>query len=259
MTIEGRDSSFSKPTAQQALQAKAAGVRVWSLYLATRAGVNLASTASQQEFDRARLCGGTPLGFCSGFDDPLAVRQKAAAWNVRPCLDVESGIRGDGPWVQAWLDASGAGLYGGHGVHGGRRAAFYVLGAYPRFGDPFGASWDASARPDGLCGWQWAGSHVEFGCVVDSTWFDDGFAAPDPPAEELTMLLFDVGPTGTWLLSGNLYVHVDSPATLSGLQAQGLKTAPVDQAFHEEVLAAASQLRVQASGTVGLSGSLTVS
>src|SRR5215472_13783959 len=120
------------------------------------------------------MLGSTPIAFCSGWDDPTALRTMAAAWNVRLCLDVESGIRGDGPWVQPWLDASGAGLYGVAGVHAGRRAAFHILARYPGF-DP-GVTWDGGVlRPPGPVGWQWLGGHLEFGLDVDRGWYDDWF------------------------------------------------------------------------------------
>ena len=92
-------------------------------------------------------------------------------WNVRLCLDVEGGIRPDGPWVQPWLSASGAGLYGNAPVHGGRTAAFHVLAAY--VADPQ-ATWSGAA-PGTPCGWQWRGTHSEFGIGVDRGWYDDWF------------------------------------------------------------------------------------
>src|SRR5262249_16766074 len=124
--IAGLDSSFGRPSAALALQAKASGVSLWSGYLATKAGVRLAAPWTRADFDNARRCGGTPIAFCSGWDDPVACRALAAQWNVRLCLDVEEGIRGDGAWVQPWLDASGAGLYGNAQVHDGRNAVFHV-------------------------------------------------------------------------------------------------------------------------------------
>jgi hypothetical protein len=130
---------------------------------------------TRAEFEVARQCGSTPIAYCSGWDDPVACKAQAAAWNVLLCLDNEGGIRPDGAWAQPWLDASGAGVYGNAPVHR-LRAAFHVLAAYPSSGDPGGASWNYTARPAGPCGWQWAGTHTEFGIGVDSTWFDDWFA-----------------------------------------------------------------------------------
>jgi hypothetical protein len=180
--VSGVDSSFCKPTPVLAAHARAAGYSLWSGYIATGGGVRLAAPWSQQEFDYARLVGGTPIAYCSGWDDPVALRILAGMWHVRLCLDVEDGIRGDGPWVQPFLDSSGAGLYGNAGVFPGRRAAFYVEAEYPLSGDPFGDSWPPRlARPPGPCAWQWAGTHSEFGCDVDSMWADPWFAGGSTP------------------------------------------------------------------------------
>jgi hypothetical protein len=181
--IAGLDSSWDKPTPAQLVQARAHGVRMWSGYLATRAGVNIAAPWTQQDFDRVKAAGLSSIAFCSGKDDPVACKNRAAAWGVRLCLDVESGIRGDGPWVQDWLTRSGAGLYGNAPVFHGRRAAFYVLADYPG-SDPH-AAWNPHVpRPNGPCGWQWQGTHEEFGCTVDRGWYDDWFAGGGvhPPA-----------------------------------------------------------------------------
>src|SRR5215469_6513744 len=117
--IAGLDSSISRPTSGIIAQAYAIGVRLWSGYLATRSAVGLESPWDLASFDIARLLGSTPIAFCSGWDDPAALRTMAAAWNVRLCLDVESGIRPDGAWVEGFLETSGAGLYGGLSVHAG--------------------------------------------------------------------------------------------------------------------------------------------
>src|SRR5262245_38261435 len=136
--------SATPPTRDQALAARASGVRGWWGYLATvnqdGSGFNLLRIWTEAEFAVVlQVYGPMPIAFCSGWDDPLGCRSLADLWGVRLCLDVESGIRGDGPWVQPWLDASGAGLYGVCSVHGGRRAAFHVLAWYPG-GEPV-ATW----------------------------------------------------------------------------------------------------------------------
>jgi hypothetical protein len=167
--IEALDSSFSRPTLAQAQAARAAGVGLWNVYVATRANVGLAAPWSHGDIQLVQsIFPGEPVAFCSGWDDPGALAALANAWGVRLCLDDESGIRPEGSWVQGFLDASGAGLYGNQGVFPGRHAAFYILGAYPTSGDPTDASWNSSPRPAGLCGWQWAGTHNEFGCTVDT-------------------------------------------------------------------------------------------
>jgi hypothetical protein len=169
-----------------ALAARAAGVGGWWGYLGVRprAQLGLAVLWERWQFDVARLVGGAdPVGFCSGWDDPVALRQLAAAWRVRPGLDVEDGIRPDGPWVQGWLDAAGAGLYGLASVHRGRRAAFHVVARYPGAAAA-PATWDplAGPRPPTPCGWQSQGTHTEFGRSVDSGWYDDWFCAPTASA-----------------------------------------------------------------------------
>ncbi len=175
--IAALDSSYDAPSPAQADAARAAGVGVWCGYLATRPNVGLAHVWTRDDFEAARRCGGTPLGFCSGHDDPVAVRELAAAWNVRPCLDVEPGIRTDGSWVDGWLAASGAGLYGPLEVHH-HAAAFHIAALYPGF-DP-SLPWPVSApvvtTPRG---WQWQGTHSEFGRSVDRLWLDDWFGGPD--------------------------------------------------------------------------------
>jgi hypothetical protein len=174
--IEGLDSS-QPPTPAQVAQAAAGGVKVWSGYLQTRPNVGLFRAWSEQEFGPVKALPGTPLAFCSGWDDPAALAALAASWGVRLCLDVEAGIRDDGPWVDGFLAASGAGLYGLQSVHY-HPAPFHVLGAYPTSGDPAGDTWQLSkgGAPAEPHGWQWAGTHGEFGISVDSTWFDDWFA-----------------------------------------------------------------------------------
>lgn len=179
--IKGLDSS-TMPTAAQARAAAAAGIRLWSGYLQTRANVGLYAPWTKAGFDCARLCGSTPIAFCSGWDDPVACKALAAAWGVRLCLDVEGGIRGDGPWVQGWLNASGAGLYGNAPVHN-KIAPFHILAAYPGL-DPK-ATW-SGAGPGTPCGWQFQGTHTEFGVGVDRGWYDDWFQLGEDmtPAQE---------------------------------------------------------------------------
>jgi hypothetical protein len=160
---------------------------LWSGYISSapydgNSHFNLFHPWPRAGFEIARSCGSTPIAFASGLDDPVALRSLAATWAVRLCLDVESGIRADGPWVQAWLDASGAGLYGNFGVHPNRRAAFHILAAYLGSGEPASTWWNQTLRPKGPCGWQWIGSHPEFGMSVDRGDYDDWFAGLRAPA-----------------------------------------------------------------------------
>lgn len=173
--IAGLDSSFDRPTPAQVAAAYAAGVRVWGGYFGSADGLGLATRWSRADFEIVKAAGMTAIGFCSGWDDPNWIRNTAADWSILACVDVERGIRDDGPWAQGWLDASGAGLYGNCGVHAGRRAAFHILAWYPGF-DPGGTWYDVQcARPGGPCAWQWQGGHSEFGIDVDSMWLDDSF------------------------------------------------------------------------------------
>src|SRR3954452_9551962 len=108
--IIGVDSAYAA-SADRLQQAKQAGVRLWSGYLATKQHVNLLHPWPKTDFDRVKAAGLACLAYCSGKDDPVACKELAREWGVLLCLDVEDGIRGDGPWVQEWLTESGAGLY----------------------------------------------------------------------------------------------------------------------------------------------------
>jgi len=166
---------------------------MWSGYLTTKLHVNIASPWRKEDYDRVKAAGLPSLAFCSGLDDPAACKQKAADWGVKLCLDVESGIRGDGPWVQPWLDASGAGLYGNAPVFAHRRAPFYVLAWYLNHNP--NATWVSDPRyprPHGPCGWQWQGTHSEFGCSVDRGWYDPWFTGTPEVGNHWTSL------GGTW-------------------------------------------------------------
>jgi hypothetical protein len=180
LMIAGLDSSFDRPTPAQAAAAFAAGVRLWGGYIGTRGGLGLASLWSQAEFQVVKDAGMTAIAYCSGFDDPAGVRAMAAAWGVLLGVDVEPGIRDDGPWVPGFLQATGAGLYGLASVHYdtgepiGRGAAWNVIANYPGF-DP-GVTWvDGLTPPAAPHGRQWEGTHTEFGLSVDRMWLDDSF------------------------------------------------------------------------------------
>jgi hypothetical protein len=168
--IAGVDSAYPPSDASLTL-AYSSGVRLWAGYFA---GPNILNGWSQADFDRVKSHGLNTIAFCSGLSDPVAMKNQSTIWGVPICLDVEGLIRGDGVWVQGWLDSSGSGLYGNAGVFNNRSAAFYIMANYPGI-DP-GATWPSIyARPNGLCGWQWQGSHTAFGVTVDSAWYDDGF------------------------------------------------------------------------------------
>jgi hypothetical protein len=193
--VIGLDSA-APPSAAQVAAAQGAGVAVWGGYLATKPNVGLLRPWSQAEFTVAKALSGVPLAFASGWDDPVRCQGLAAAWGVRLCLDVEGGIRGDGNWVQPWLDLSGAGLYGQHSVdslgrlhsiHVGRNAPFHIAAWYVNH-DPV-TTWPAgTARPVTPCGWQWQNSHNAFGVTVDRSWLDDWFGGTDMTQAEFDAL-----------------------------------------------------------------------
>ena len=190
--IGGLDSSFARPNAAQAAAAYAAGIRVWGGYLGTRGGLGLATLWDQAAFQIVKAAGMTAIGFCSGWEDPVAIRALATAWGVLPCVDVETGIRTDGLWLDDWLPIAGAGLYGLASVHYevgqpiGRRAAFNIVADYLTIGCT-GEIWPSwLQRPSGPCGWQCQGSHFEFGLDVDRGWYDDWFATGGLPLDQAT-------------------------------------------------------------------------
>lgn len=172
--IRWLDSAYP-PSPAQIASAKEAGYGGWAGYFA---GTHILNGWSDDDFDRVRKGGLRTLAYCSGWSQATDMRDRAARLGIWICLDDESGIRPHGTWVQPWLQASGAGLYGNGFVHAGHPARFHVLAAYPTSGDPTGTSWNTfyAPRPPGLCGWQWAGSHNFAGRTVDSSWFDDGIA-----------------------------------------------------------------------------------
>lgn len=173
--VAGRDSSFSAPSLAQAQQAYVAGIRCWGGYLATQQDVGLAAPWPQAAFQNVQQAGMQAIAFCSGWDNPIALRNLAQRYNVLLCLDVEAGIRGIGDWIPNFISASGAGLYGGMAVHA-YAAPFHILAAYP--GSDPKATWPSGSKaPNTPRGWQYEGSHIEFGLEVDSGWYDDWFAA----------------------------------------------------------------------------------
>ena len=152
--------------------AKGYGIRLWAGYFKF-GNDGIYNGWTLQDFQRVQNAGLLTLAYCSGWADPNQCRSQSLTWDVPICLDVEGGIRGDGQWVQGWLDAAQCGLYGGLGCHQNRRAAFHVLADYPGY-DP-GATWLSGTRPPGTCAWQWQGTHAAFGASVDSSWWDDAF------------------------------------------------------------------------------------
>lgn len=207
MSVAYRDSSFDRPDAVQAAAAYAAGVRVWGGYLAglvppgprSAGGSNLATGWSRADFEVLRAAGITPVAFASGWDDPAVCRLLASDWRVRLMLDVEDAIRGDGPWVDEWLAASGAGIYGLCSAHA-HVAPAHIVARYP--GIPVAASsWDSSCpRPAGLLGWQSMGTHTDpvTGLQADAGWVDEGFMDMTPEQDAILREVRAILATGSY-------------------------------------------------------------
>lgn len=185
--IPALDSSFDAPTPAQAQAAAAAGVRAWGGYLATeqRAGAfNLAAPWSRQAFAIVQQAGLRAIAFCSGWDDPVVLRQLAAEWGLLLFLDDEDRIRRltQPDWRPAFLQASGAGLYGLLSRHN-IAAPYRIAAEYPT-GGCTGATWPTSPAPPEPHGWQCQGTHTEFGLSVDRSalddWFQEATMAIDP-------------------------------------------------------------------------------
>jgi hypothetical protein len=236
--ITALDSAFA-PTDAQVAQAKAGGIGGWWGYIATtvppvdpntggRSIFNLLNVWTLDEFNRVRQLVPQPVGFCSGWDDPAGLRNVAAQWGVRLCLDVEDGIRGDGPWVDGFLQTSGAGLYGGAGVHY-HAAPFRILAYYPAGGCPE-STWNGQA-PAEPHGWQCQGTHDEFGVSVDRGVYQDWFSGVNNTEGVEGMLITHPNHIGRLdlvrVVGGELVRHFNDPAGgwLNG--ATGLDTAAV--------------------------------
>ena len=176
--MSGRDSS-AIPTDDTLLAAYDAGVRVWGGYFD---GPDISHGWTAADFLRIKAMGMTAVAYCSGFSDPAAMRQQQLAWGVDYLfLDVESGIRSDGPWVQSWLYDAQCGLYGNASVFTGRTFPYAQLAAYP--GTDPESTWPVNTYPPTPTvphGWQWRGSHDEFGINCDSAYWDDSFATQHP-------------------------------------------------------------------------------
>lgn len=197
--IRGLDSSADRPTPAILTQARAAGVQVWGGYLVSASDADvlaarnrgegmfgLAAPWTVAEFGDVLDAGLRAIGFCSGWDFPAQVGAKARANGILACLDDEDGIRAvAGGWQQRWLDAAQAGHYGNVSTDVQvTTAPFHIIAEYPG-ADP-GAVWPAHwLRPPGPVGWQWQGSHQEFGITVDSLWLDDWFAPSAARGEDV--------------------------------------------------------------------------
>lgn len=172
--IVGLDS-LTPPTPDQVQLAKAAGIGVWHGWLGIHTNAYLPAVWTQTNFQTVQTLSPSPVGFVSGWDDPLALKALGAAWGVRPCLLVQDGIRTEGSWVGRFLTDSGAGLAGPAAIHHWT-APFHILIATPGY-DPQ-TIWNG-AQPDTPNGWQWSTVHQEFGADVNRGWYHDWFLGDD--------------------------------------------------------------------------------
>jgi hypothetical protein len=86
----GLDSAYP-PTPAQIAAAKAAGYTSWSGYFA---GPNILNGWSEADFANVMSGGMQTSAYCSGWADPVVMKNQAIAWGVpRIILDDESGIR----------------------------------------------------------------------------------------------------------------------------------------------------------------------
>lgn len=217
------DSSIVRPTLAQAEQANAAGIGMWWGYLATQqapGSFNLVAPWSQADFDVVLQVFGRAGAFVSGLDDPLALKQLAAAWGIALlALDDEDAIRAltVPDWRPAFLQASAAGLYGVLGRHD-IAAPFRIVAGYP--GTDPAATWPTSPPPAEPHGWQWAGTHTEFGLSVDRSWLDDWFGGTDMTDEEHAWLQDIHTGMGTLVSSGGPALVYAIKAELDALKAE---------------------------------------
>lgn len=234
--ISGRDSS-DIPSDQTLADAYIAGVRVWGGYFD---GPGISHGWTAQAYTAIKAAGMTAVAYCSGYADPHAMAQQKIAWSVDYLLlDVERGIRSDGPWVQGWLYDSGAGLYGNAPVFSNRTFPYAQIAAYPGI-DPQ-ATWPNSSPPSVPHGWQWRGTHDEFGISCDSAYWDDSFS----PVQSITKFedgtMFAVRPDGSAV--DYFFIDTNKDLGVGAVSAGGVQvqTTPSPYAGHvvTEILAAA--------------------
>lgn len=183
MSVEGRDSSYFRPTLEQARAARAAGVRIWWGYFGSRDGLGLATRWSREDFAVVQEAGLVAGGFCSGYDDPEWIRATAVDWRILACVDAEPGIRDDGEggnWIPDWVARAQSGLYGLASVHYhagepiGRGAQFNIVANYLNVGCT-GETWPSWLPRPARPAWQCRGTYDEFGGSVDRGIYDDWF------------------------------------------------------------------------------------
>lgn len=142
-----------------------------------------------------------PIMFVSAGDDPAKVKAASLRLHFIPVVDRESGIP-DAVNEQAFIDASGSGIYGNQPKLG-VNARCHILAAY--IGDTTDATWwGRTPRPAGPCGWQKQGTHTEFGVGCDRGVYDDaifglfGAAAGSLGVEDMTPVEHDMELVGAF-------------------------------------------------------------
>lgn len=215
--------SYDSPTPDQLNKAWKDGVRAWNGYLYVKGW-------SKASFDAIRARGMQGIAYANGNDDPVKMKALAASWGVRGCLDVERGTRANGTWVEAWLEASGFGLYASQSGYPHNSALFHVIAAYQST-DPK-ASWPSGPpKPPTPLGWQWAGNLTVYDAHVDRSWFDSDVFAPTPTPtpppytgiaeNEMFSIINRTDGLGAYVWqdsNGNL-VHINNPDDLAQLAA----------------------------------------
>jgi hypothetical protein len=178
--------SLIPPTPEKVALAKAAGIGAW---LGGFNGPGIAYAWTDADFQTV-LDGGLQTGaYVSRLADPAAMKARAAALGIVIIQDDEAGIA---PVVTAltddFLNASGAGLYGGGAVMAAHRThghPCYIYAAYP--GGIQTANWPPPGveppSPSAPTGWQYMGTHGEPYGTVDASNFDSAILGGMTPAQ----------------------------------------------------------------------------
>lgn len=257
--------SSKPPTAAQLQIAKAAGIKAWLGYVG-QAGDDLEAPWAEADFELVRSAGLLTGAFCSQIDDALWVGSVLAAWKLTGFLDDEPGVEGDNSETDAWLAASGTGLYGGKAVmetHCTHGHPAYIASEYP--GGAQTASWPPgfpALSPMRPKGWQYLGTQVTSYGTVDLSVYEEAVLAPQ---EEEDMPLYVVtyadpdaygGAAAEWLVRGDYSarVHLATNADVSVALANGA----VAETLSAAQMASIPNLTAGASPAPAASGTLSI-
>ena len=260
--------SWWAPTAAQLAAARAAGVGAWLGYFEVPGDHIFGGGWSDQDFQAALASGLRTGAFCSGWDDPAACAARARRLGIRIYLDDETSIRGDGPWADPWLAASGACLYGESPVmqaHLDHGHPGYVVADYTA--DP-GSTWvgglalPAPLRPTGrqYAGDQAAGlAYVPAGRAVDLSRLDPQLLS-QPLQGDRAMLVRRSTDGEIALALGDVFLHLSGPQW-TNVQAGYGGSPPLvdDDSLFAALEAAAAPSPASAPTTLAVTGgSLTL-